>query len=164
MQRKSLACAAFSDSVRVLRIRPKALRIFKKYEQKGIRSPEAGGILLGHVYRNHDEVTKATVPNRLDSRGSCFFNRSRNGAQVRVNRSWRKSHGSLIYLGEWHTHASISPQPSLIDRNMMRETLNETRMEIDLIYLVVVGLNQTYWVGRQTDKGLVQLSSDLKSA
>lgn len=161
MHKESVACAVFSDSVRVLGIRREALGIFKKYEQKGTRSPEAGGILLGHVGAKHDEVVKATVPNRLDSRGSCFFNRSRNGAQFRVNRSWRKSHGSLIYLGEWHTHPSITPQPSLIDKNMMKKTFHETRMEIDFLYLVVVGLNQTCWVGRQTGTGLVELNRDL---
>ena len=30
-------------------------------------------------------------------------------------------------------------------------------MEIDFLYLVIVGQNETYWVGKRTKEGLIEL-------
>lgn len=149
MWKKCVNYIEFPDLTHSLRISPKVLKIFDKYEQKE-ENFEAGGILLGYVYKNYDEIVKVTVPTRSDSRGFFSFVRSKIAAQLRINKSWKKSRGSLIYLGEWHTHCEINPRPSAIDRNMIRKVFEETKMEINFLYLIIVGLNGTYWVGKQT--------------
>jgi len=159
MQEKYLNYVEFSDYKRSLRIHPRVLKNFKKYEQKE-GDFEAGGILLGYVYKDYDKTVKVTTPNQLDSKGFFFFNRSKIPAQLQINRSWKRSRGSLIYLGEWHTHHEKTPFLSTVDENMIKKVLEETEMEIDFLYLILVGLNGTYWVGRQTTNGLIKL--DLK--
>lgn len=159
MQKQPPQCLKFSDSNRVLIINPNVLKVFEKCEQKGHNSREAGGILLGYVCKHYDEIVKATVPNQLDSRGPSFFKRLKKPAQLRINRSWGKSEGSLIYLGEWHTHCVVNPQPSVIDRKMIKKVFDETKIEIDFLYLIIVGLNQSYWMGTQTRTGLVELDA-----
>ena len=118
---------------------------------------ESGGILLGHVYEDHNEITRITTPGKLDIIGRFFFVRSRLGAQLRINKAWEKSQGTLIYIGEWHTHSELNPKPSLQDKSMIENARGKTIMEIDFLYLIIVGQNNTLWVGKQTKDGLLDL-------
>ena len=146
----------FANSGNRLIFRAKVLSIFRKYAQK--KGPdEAGGILLGYVYRNHVEIAKVTTPSRFDSFGRCFFIRSKISAQAQINKAWKRSRGSLIYLGEWHTHSEINPKPSDVDRKMIIKSLKETEMEINFLYLIIVGHNFSYWVGKQMQRKLTEL-------
>ena len=147
----------YSDSVATLHISLPVIRKFKKYEQKKDHN-ESGGILLGYVTRNCSYVQKVTTPNKYDSKGLTFFIRSKKPAQKHINRSWKKSKGALIYLGEWHTHHESEPKPSHDDINMTKRALKNTEMEIDFLYLIIVGLNANYWVGRCTSNGLVRIN------
>jgi integrative and conjugative element protein (TIGR02256 family) len=146
----------FSDGLREVRIDNRVLRILREYEQKD-REPESGGILLGIVCNNHDSIIKITKPNELDTRGFSFFNRARKPAQLQINKSWNNSRGCLIYLGEWHTHSEINPKPSVIDKKMIEKTFKETKMEINYLYLVIIGNKNTIWVGKKDTNGLVKL-------
>lgn len=146
----------FANSEHRLIIKREVLNVFKKYEQrKGTN--ESGGILLGHVYKNRADIIEIATPNRFDSSGPLFFNRSKIGAQLQINKAWEKSNGTLIYLGEWHTHPEINPKPSAIDKEMIAKSLKEIMMEISFLYLIIVGRNNTYWVGKQMRKKLIKL-------
>ncbi len=143
---------------KILKISEKVIRIFDEYEQKeGCR--EAGGILLGNVAEDYVEITDVTVPNRFDLKSFFSFVRARIPAQLRINKAWKKSSGTTIYLGEWHTHREVNPTPSLDDRQMIAKACKETRMEIEFLYLIIVGLNGTYWVGKETGKGLTKVDN-----
>jgi integrative and conjugative element protein (TIGR02256 family) len=157
MREKQIKYIEFSDSLRQLRVYAPAIKTFRKHEPK-INGPESGGILLGYVYENHDEIIKATIPNRLDYRGPFSFIRSKIPAQRKINISWKKSKGCLIYLGEWHTHSESDPKPSGTDMEMIEKAFKETKMEIDFLYLIIVGLKNTYWVGRKNSNGLTEFS------
>ncbi len=119
---------------------------------------EVGGILLGNVYNSLCEVVNITIPNKYDSFGKNFFVRSKRGAQPQINKTWKKSRGTKIYLGEWHTHLEVNPNPSLTDKNLVKDSLRETKMEIDFLFLIIIGLNRTFWVGKQTKAGLIELN------
>jgi integrative and conjugative element protein (TIGR02256 family) len=146
----------FVCNARNVRISPNVLNVFKKYEQYPGRR-ESGGILLGYAYDDYDEIVKVTTPSRMDFRSLFFFNRSKRPAQFHINKSWLKSSGTLIFLGEWHTHCEVNPKPSQIDRNMIKKVFTETIMDISYLYLIIVGLNDTYWVGLQNSNGLNKL-------
>lgn len=144
------------DSDRVLKVSDEVVAIFKRYEQtEGCR--EAGGVLLGKVAKDCVSITDVTTPNRFDLRSFLSFVRNKIPAQFRINKAWEKSNGTTIYLGEWHTHREINPLPSLQDKKMILKTLRETKMEIDFLYLIIVGLSETYWVGKQTGRDLIKL-------
>jgi len=146
------------DSNRVLRISKKVRKIFEKYEQEE-GCCEAGGILLGNVATDYVEIANVTVPTRFDLRNLFSFVRAKIPAQLRINKSWKKSSGTTIYLGEWHTHRETNPRPSLKDRQMISKVYKETKMEIDFLYLIIVGLNGTYWIGKQTGKRLIKVDN-----
>lgn len=144
------------ESNRTLRVSGRVIKIFEEHEQKKSYG-EAGGILLGHVAKDYVEITNITTPNRFDLRNFFTFVRAKIPAQLRINRAWKKSSGIMIYLGEWHTHREINPAPSLEDQKMILKVFKETLMEIDFLYLIIVGLNGTYWVGKQTGNGLIKV-------
>jgi len=141
-------------SGRILRISDGVQDIFRKYQQKTGEN-EAGGILLGFVYNDSDEIIQATEPHYSDSRGLTFFIRKKQPAQRQVNSAWVKSSGSLVYLGEWHTHSQRNPRPSTEDRDLMAKVISETLMDIDYVYMIIVGTDD-YWIGIQTPEGLKQ--------
>lgn len=146
----------FSYSKHRLIIKGEVLNVFKKHEQRE-SSNESGGILLGNVYKNRADIIEVATPNRFDSSGPYFFNRSKIGAQIQINKAWEKSNGALIFLGEWHTHPEINPEPSTNDKEMILRSLKRTKMEISFLYLVIVGCDNTYWVGKQIRKKLIKL-------
>jgi integrative and conjugative element protein (TIGR02256 family) len=147
-----------SDLNRILKVSRKVIRMFEKYEQRE-GCHEAGGILLGWVAKDYVEITDATTPNMLDLRSLFSFIRAKIPAQLRIDKAWKKSDGTKIYLGEWHTHSEPNPTPSSEDRQMISKTFQETLMEIDFLYLIIVGLKGTYWCGIQTSGGLARLDN-----
>ena len=118
---------------------------------------ESGGILLGCVYPGHDEIVGITTPTAYDERSAFGFVRSRIPAQRTIDAAWSQSQGTLIYLGEWHTHLETEPRPSRADRWMIKRQLRTTIMEIKHLYLVVVGRTGTLWAGRCDSSGLKAL-------
>lgn len=129
---------------------------FLEYRQ-GPDKDEAGGILLGRLYQGVRVILDAaTVPNVQDKAGRYYFDRSREAAQAVVNEAWRASNGEQNYLGEWHSHPVPSPVPSDRDRQMIRNMFHQTRMEVDFLILVVVGLEEN-WVGMENGRRLRKL-------
>lgn len=153
---KAIADIEFVSDKDHLIIREDVVKIFRTFEQKSSKT-EAGGILLGFVYPGFTEICEATIPGKLDRFGQFFFIRSKNGAQRKINKAWIKSEGSLIYLGEWHTHPDINPKPSITDIDMIKKQLKETEMEIDFLYLIIVGRDDTYWVAKQNNEKITIL-------
>ena len=60
-------------------------------------------------------------------------------------------------MGEWHTHPDINPKPSITDIDMIKKQLKETEMEIDFLYLIIVGRDDTYWVAKQNNEKITIL-------
>src|SRR5574341_2109891 len=109
---------------------------------------ESGGILLGRIFENRIIIETITTPDNRDKAGVSFFVRSRGKAQDVVNKTWNDSKGEKIYLGEWHTHSASCPQPSSTDKDLIRNMLRDSIMEIDFLLTVIVGIDD-YWVGLQ---------------
>lgn len=146
----------FECPKRTVYISSRVVDIFGSYIQRRGEN-ESGGILLGNVYSDHDEITDVTVPNELDQKGPMFFHRSKAVAQARIDGAWIESCGSLVYLGEWHTHSQIKPRPSSRDLKMVATVFAETVMDLKYLYTIVVGRAGNYWIGVQTSDGLQEL-------
>jgi integrative and conjugative element protein (TIGR02256 family) len=156
MLQKIANTIVFSCGKRALIIPPHVQDIFR-INQQPQGSLERGGILLGYAYNDHDEITTVSTPNKLDKKGPFFFHRNKNAAQAKINTEWLNSSGSCIYLGEWHTHSQKNPTPSITDKTMIYGVLESTIMDLDYLYLIIVGLESTYWIGRQNHEDLTEL-------
>ena len=143
---------------RTLEFSREVIDTFIKFQQR-LGSNEAGGILLGRVYLNGDvRIDLTTTPNSRDKAGPYFFDRSRSSAQKIVDRVWEESFGEMNYLGEWHSHPVPHPTPSSRDRQMIRNMFRQSRFEVEILFLVVVGRVEN-WVGREDGHSLKKLKT-----
>lgn len=159
MQVNDPSIAWFSDGIRRLKVPRSMLEELLARERRPARN-ESGGILLGLVFKHHDEILELGSPNKTDRTKLFSFTRRKNPAQRKINYAWNTSGGYVVYLGEWHTHPGSSPTPSTQDRKMIENTLRTTLMEIEYLYLVIAGDNRSMWVGRQDRSGLSTLKAE----
>jgi len=120
------------------------LSIFSKFKQKDSRSCEAGGIILGQVKEDLIYVSKATIPNLKDSATRFSFVRDREIAQQFVDYEFYNSFGTIIYLGEWHTHSEKCPKPSNTDIKMIEKQFKENKLNEDFILMCIIGVEETF--------------------
>jgi|SRR5690554_294971 len=122
------------------------ISIFKKYVQNDIKKPESGGIITGKVYENKIDVLNCSEPSHLDKRSRYNYNRSHKSAQIYINEKFEESEGKEIYLGEWHTHPEDIPKPSITDIKSFNKTLNKNKLNSDIHFMIIVGI-QTIYLG-----------------
>lgn len=141
---------------RTLEFSREVLDTFLRFHQRP-GSNEAGGILLGRVYPDGSVIIDmATTPNSRDKAGPYFFDRSRRSAQKVVDRVWEESSGERNYLGEWHSHPVPHPSPSGRDRQMIRNMFRQSKLELTVLFLVVIGRAEN-WVGAEDGRSLKKL-------
>lgn len=121
------------------------IRIFNKYKQYNHTQHESGGILLGKVYSDLIIIDQISEPSREDKSGRFYFIRNVDKAQKIVERVWKESNSERIYLGEWHTHPEDIPAPSRDDKILLKNMLKHSRMEIDFLFMVILGRVSSYF-------------------
>lgn len=142
---------------RVIRISTDVLETFRRHRQVSFQDSESGGIILGSVFNDHVLINQATTPGNGDRRGPCIFHRHKERAQKIVNERFSKSQGKQIYIGEWHTHRQVHPNPSFKDKFEIKRAYRKSKLNLDFVVLIVVGnqnLLGNIWIGYQNEQGL----------
>ena len=130
-------------------IGPSVLAVMRQYVQDAPEKAEAGGILLGRHILGTDDiiVDDVTSPKPGDRRSRFQFFRARWRHQAAIDRAWQESSGTCTYLGEWHTHPELCPNPSLVDRLRWQQKLLRDRFT-EPIFFVIVGIAEVrVWEG-----------------
>lgn len=146
----------YSDRKRLLIISNKAIKKIAKIRYK-LTDVESGGILLGKIYYSYDVISDITLPCKKDKKGVSYFIRSFKRANKVIKQEWQKSKGKINYLGEWHTHKETNPTPSAIDERMIKDVFLDVGLEIDQVYLFIIGIENSIWIGKQKNKNLYKL-------
>lgn len=120
------------------------VKTFEKYKQIKKEQHESGGILLGKVYKDVIVIDMVSEPSKEDKSGRYFFERNVRKAQKIIETAWSESNGERIYLGEWHTHPEHTPTPSNDDKKLIKNMLKDSRMEIDFLFMVIIGITNNY--------------------
>lgn len=139
---------------------PQAIESLMAMRQLEEDQPEAGGVLLGRLIVNTEDVVvdEVTTPSLADTRSRYFFRRSRHSAQPRVNEAWKETVGTRIYLGDWHSHPEDHPTPWCVDRRDWNRVLKRAVYEQDFLFFVIVGRKSIgLWEGRRTGKSSTSL-------
>lgn len=118
--------------------------LFEKYKQIEKKQHESGGILLGKVYNDLIIIDQISEPSNEDKSGRYYFYRDVKKAQKITEKVWKESNGERIYLGEWHTHPEDIPTPSRDDKKLIENMLKYSRMEIDFLFMVIIGRVSPY--------------------
>jgi integrative and conjugative element protein (TIGR02256 family) len=151
------------DNRSILKIEDSVITKLNQYRQDRGKS-ESGGILLGKIRSDFSEyiITEISEPCKKDKSGRCFFIRNKDNAQRIINQLWKSSGGQIVYLGEWHTHPELSPSPSLVDRNLIKQCSVEIEPLPPIIFLVIVGECGSLYIGckyvNKRNSSLVELN------
>jgi len=136
----------------VIKIESAPLAIMSRYKQIERNDSEAGGILLGRMIENSNDVIvdEVTIPCPHDKRSRFSFFRSKN-TQETINSRWRTSQQTQNYLGEWHTHPEAHPSPSSTDIRNWQNIMAKGIFDQDFLFFIIVGqITMSAW---ELDKG-----------
>lgn len=141
----------------------RVVAMLRGYAQHARSSLEAGGVLIGRLLRDCDDVVidVATEPMVDDVRRRCSFTRACAAHQDVIEATWRASGRTLGYLGEWHTHPEAVPTPSRVDRRDWVRRLGRDHYEGDRLFFVIVGTkSMRMWAGTRRGGQIVQLTEE----
>ncbi len=122
------------------------------FRQVGRDQHEQGGVLLGHVFGDHIQVLRISIPNGFDNSGRFYFHRDKRAAQIVIDHEFHSSGGKMIYLGEWHTHPEKHPTPSNTDEKMIADQLRLGKLNEPFLLMLIQGQESIY-LSMQTKKG-----------
>jgi integrative and conjugative element protein (TIGR02256 family) len=133
--RRSLEFAIGHSSQR-LTICPAVLKHFRKHQQKGADSLEAGGQLFARLSLREVVIELATGPRLTDHRARTLYVPDRLAEQPEID-LWHQKR--LHYVGDWHTHPESKPQPSKNDRDSIQEAFVRSKHSLQGFLLIIVG-------------------------
>jgi len=117
-----------------LKFSSKALVTFTSEIQR-YQDLESGGVLLGYI------VDEDTIYIETASEGGSkaiheefYFRADPNYVDMIIDMEYANSGGKVVYLGEWHTHPQIHPEPSPKDL----QSLTEIAESADLFSLLLI--------------------------
>jgi integrative and conjugative element protein (TIGR02256 family) len=97
---------------------------------------EAGGQLFARVSRYEIYIAEATGPRTSDRRTRLSYRPDRKLEQAEIDESQRKG---LVFVGDWHTHPELMPEPSTQDLVSISECFRKSSHHLNAFLLVVVG-------------------------
>lgn len=119
--------------------------------------PESGGFIVGYEHSETGNITleKVSHPYLLDKR-------SRLGFQLKDPRHHsfllKESRKKSFYMGVWHTHPQIIPEPSSIDWTDWYETLEKDKTACGYIFFLIAGTEAArVWVGDSKTKKIEEI-------
>lgn len=109
--------------------------------------PESGGFIVGyrHIETGHISLETVSHPCILDTKERSRFNIKDPYhvfflEKAKLNKSY--------YMGVWHTHPQLIPNPSSIDWKDWTDSLKEEKTGCEYIFFVIVGIKEwRVWVG-----------------
>lgn len=113
---------------------------FLSFKQRG-REPESGAIILGHRRGKHFVIDTITTPRNNDVQRRTFYHRQ-DPSHITESQGFITKQDYTTYLGEWHTHPQVNPQPSDLDK---REWQRISKMNANKpLLFIIVGLQSLY--------------------
>jgi integrative and conjugative element protein (TIGR02256 family) len=131
------------DKIKVS-INSSIINLFEKFKQSSKKDNESGGILLGQVKGNNVYILKASIPNKFDKSSRYSFECNKDAAQIIIDYEFKNGDNKTIYLGEWHTHPEDIPNPSSIDKAMIKDQYFKNKINEPFLILLIQGLKELY--------------------
>lgn len=147
-----------------LSIRAEVLDKLYKYKQANKWDKEAGGILLGRITEDLSkyEIIDISEPCSKDIRKRFSFVRNKNKAQKIINKAFKESNGIVRYMGEWHTHPELYPNPSSVDLELINDC-STFKHAPNMIFLIILGYQGDLYVGcKKVGQKLININKEME--
>lgn len=110
------------------------------------KSIETGGILIGKYDDSCAFIEEATPPPAGSSGGPNWFKRGTGGLELLLVARWNED-PRTHYVGEWHFHTKLVPEPSRQDMRQMRSVAKDPRYQCEEPLLIIVcPESHNHWV------------------
>ncbi len=132
-----------------------SLTVFRTVEEKMAEHAktyypmEFGGIIVGGYSQNgkHIYITDILTPNKYINSPAHFF-----GDTAEINHQLEEIHiesqGSIIYLGDWHSHTNMSNKYSSVDFHSIQEQAHSDKVSINNPLMAIISIGrQRYEIG-----------------
>jgi integrative and conjugative element protein (TIGR02256 family) len=115
----------------------RVVKHFEKHKQNRPNSLEAGGQLFARLSALPEVIIEqATGPRPSDFRTRTLYIPDRSAEQPEID-YWHKK--GLHYVGDWHTHPEVVPNPSGCDSDSIRESFLKSKHSLHGFLLIIVG-------------------------
>ena len=111
---------------------------------------ETGGVLMGHVGSEGIFIEVASDPGPKAIHESVYFKADPNYIDLFIDMNYANSHGKCVYLGEWHTHPQVIPEPSSVDLISLEEISDTAEEFAILVILGAVGFTKKNFLTQST--------------
>ena len=119
----------------------KAVSTMCRYRQNE-NQVESGGVLFCEdLFQDKVIISHASKPRLFDIRKKFFFKLNGWSAQRTIKKMF--SNG-LHYVGEWHTHAQISPTPSNRDIKTIQDIFEQSEHNLRYMLMVIVSSSEDF--------------------
>ena len=97
---------------------------------------ESGGVLIGYVEKSTMYIDKASDggPNAIHE--CMYFRADPLYVDMYIDMEIANSSSKYRYIGEWHTHSQVFPEPSDVDLNSIKEIAESSS---DFSVLLIIG-------------------------
>lgn len=121
---------------------------------------ETGGVLLGYLEEGVVYVEKASEAGPKAIHEDIYFQADPNYVDLFIDMQYANSNGRYRYLGEWHTHPQVVPEPSPKDLNSLDE-ISGTADEF-VILLIIGAINFKAETFNEQSISILKLVEDSK--
>lgn len=122
-----------------IKICSSVLEVMERYIQYGVKSLEAGGVLIGkeNISNNNIIIKYITEPYVGDKRKySRFIRKDKKHIDI-FKEIYKSSNGIYRYIGEWHTHNEGVPNYSYMDLKNWRKITKESPESTENYHIIV---------------------------
>ena len=118
------------------------IEIWEEYRQISSEAKEACGILIGHQIQGTEvfQLEFVTTPQKLDIRTRSNFVMKDPFHQKFLDKKYKESNGTSIYLGTWHSHPQNIPIQSSIDEEDWKHCI--ARNVDRNLFFIIVGVQE----------------------
>ena len=135
-------------------IRDSVISDIKKYYRTAM-AYETGGILLGKFNREN-RIIEITEVYELKTHffSKILYKRSTKKAQKIINSRWNETNGRINYIGEWHTHPNMQPNPSITDLKSLEVINLLVKNILPSTILIIIGKDEKVNIIVQNTNGI----------
>lgn len=124
------------------------LQILLATAQNSENDTECGGVLLGRLFPNSSKIVVTNIIESKDGQSNRFgFSMNVPEIQKVIYDLWEKSNGKITYLGDWHTHPELEPNPSFKDQITFRMNYHGSKIDQNLLLYIIIGTSSIYKQG-----------------
>jgi integrative and conjugative element protein (TIGR02256 family) len=123
------------SAIKKVEISTESLRLIEAEVTKA-RPLETGGVIVGRIRDNVMTIDKVSGPGPHAVHEIDYFQADPNYVDMFIDLHYANSNGESRYLGEWHCHPQVQPEPSPKDLVSLSEIADD---HDDAVLLLIVG-------------------------